>query len=145
MQMFLQNLSEFDSLDFINAGQKMFEANQVRYFVKFVFLEVLNQIDILDDSIKNFIINNCENKTYESHIINNVIFSRPKYIRLLRQYGILDNWFYNPQKKDIVLNLLISCVFRRHPDTDFGNIRTAYRNDPDSVSETSGHLAWLTN
>lgn len=37
------------------------------------------------------------------------------------------------------------CVFRRHPDTDFGNIRTAYRNYPDSVSETSGHLAWLTN
>lgn len=40
---------------------------------------------------------------------------------------------------------LDTCVFRRHPDTDFGNIRTAYRNDPDSVSETSGHLAWLTN
>ncbi len=39
---------------------------------------------------------------------------------------------------------LAACVFRRHPDTDFGNIRTAYWNYPDSVSETSGHLAWLT-
>ncbi len=108
VQMFMQNLSEFDSQDFINAGQKMFEAKQIRYFVKFVFLEVLNQIDILDESIKDFIINNCENKIYGNHIINNVIFSRPKYIRLLRQYGVLDKWFNNHQKKDIVFNLLIS-------------------------------------
>jgi PAS domain-containing protein len=37
------------------------------------------------------------------------------------------------------------CIFRQHPDTETGIIRTAYRNYPDSVSETSGHLAWLTN
>ena len=37
------------------------------------------------------------------------------------------------------------CVFRRHPDTDSGNIRTAYRNYPDSISGTSGHLVELTN
>jgi len=118
VQMFMQNLSEFDSQDFINAGQKMFEAKQVRYFVKFVFLEVLNQIDILDENIQNFIINNCENEIYGNHVINNVIFSRPKYIRLLRQYGILDKWFNNPQKKDIVFNLLISMS----PDYDIEDI-----------------------
>jgi len=106
VQMFMQNLSEFDNQDFINAGQKMFEAKQIRYFVKFVFLEVLNQIDILDENIKSFIIDNCENKIYGNHLINNVIFSRPKYIRLLRQYGFLDKWFNDPQKKEIVFNLL---------------------------------------
>jgi len=37
------------------------------------------------------------------------------------------------------------CVFRRHPDNDTGIIRTAYRNYPDTVSETSGHLVELTN
>ena len=108
VQMFMQNLSEFDSLDFINAGQKMFWAKHIRYFVKFVFLEILNQIDVLDENIQNFIINNCENETYGNHIVNYVIFSRPKYIRLLRQYGILDKWLNDPQKKDIVINLLIS-------------------------------------
>jgi hypothetical protein len=108
VQMFMQNLSEFDSQDFIKAGQRMFEANQIRYFVKFVFLEVLNQIDNLDENIQNFIVSNCENKNYGNHIINNVIFSRPKYIRLLRKYGILDKWFNNQSKKDIVLKLLVS-------------------------------------
>lgn len=118
VQMFMQNLSEFDSQDFINAGQKIFEAKQIRYFVKFVFLEILNQIDVLDENIQNFIINNCENEMYGDHIINNVIFSRPNYIRLLRQHGILDEWFNNPQKKDIVLNLLISM----RPDYDTNDI-----------------------
>lgn len=103
VQIFLQNLFEFDSQEFIDAGQKMFEAKQIRYFVKFVFLEVLNQIDILDENTRNFIVNNCENKIYGNHIINNVIFSRPKYIRLLRQSGVLDKWFNNPQKKILSL------------------------------------------
>lgn len=108
VQMFMQNLSEFDSQDFIEAGQKMFKAEQIRYFVKFVFLEVLNQVDIPDENIQNFVLNNCEDKIYGNHIINNVIFSRPKYISLLRQYGILDQWFNDPQKKDLVFKLLIS-------------------------------------
>lgn len=107
-QMFLQILSELDSQDFINAGKKMFESDQVRYFVKFVFLEVLNQIDVIDENIQNFVLNNCEDKRYGNHIINIVIASRPKYVRLLRQYGILDKWLNNSQKKDIVFNLLTS-------------------------------------
>lgn len=108
VQMFMQNLSEIDSHDFINAGKRMFEANQIRYFVKIVFFEVLNQIDNLDENIQNFILNNCENEKYGKHIINNVIFPRPKYIRLLRKYGILDKWFNNQSKKDIVLKLLVN-------------------------------------
>jgi hypothetical protein len=108
VQMFMQNLSEFDSQDFINAGHEMFESKQIRYFVKFVFLEILNQIDNPDENIQNFIVNNCENNIYNNHLINNVIFSRPKYIRMLRKYGILDKWFNNPSKKDIVLKLLVS-------------------------------------
>ena len=108
VQMFMQNLSEFDCQDFINAGQEMFEAKQIRYFVKFVFLEVLNQIDNPDENIQNFIVNNSENKIYNNPLINNVIFSRSKYIRLLRKYGILDKWFSNSSKRDIAFKLLVS-------------------------------------
>lgn len=108
VQMFMQNLFEIDSHDFITVGQKMFEAKQIRYFVKFVFFEVLNQIDKIDENIQNFIVNNCENESYGNHIINNVIFSKPNYIKLLRQCGILEKWFNTPSKKDIVINLLVS-------------------------------------
>lgn len=116
-QMFLQILSELDSQDFINAGKKMFESDQVRYFVKFVFLEVLNQIDVIDENIQKFVLNNCEDKRYGNHIINIVIASRPKYVRLLRQYGILDKWLNNSQKKDIVFNLL-TCISPNYESED---------------------------
>jgi hypothetical protein len=108
VQMFMQNLLEFDSQDFINVGKEMFETNKIRYFVKFVFLEILNQINNPDENIQNFIVSNCENEIYSNHLINTVVYSRPNYIRLLRQYGILDEWFKKPLKKDIVLNLLVS-------------------------------------
>ncbi|ANU09414.1 hypothetical protein BBH88_03360 [Planococcus antarcticus DSM 14505] len=108
VQMFMQNLYEFDSQDFINAGQRIFEAKQIRHFVKFVFLEVLNQIENPDENIKYFIVNNCENEIYNNPLINNVIYSRPKYIRLLREYGILDKWLNDPSKKELVIKLLVS-------------------------------------
>ncbi|NWL88482.1 hypothetical protein DMN77_12970 [Paenibacillus sp. 79R4] len=108
VQMLLQNLIEFDSQDFINAGQKMLASGQIRYSVKFVFFEVLNQWDVLDEDIKKYVVENCEDETYGAHIINDVIYSRPQYIRLLRDYGILDRWFKNPDKKDIVFNMIVS-------------------------------------
>jgi len=108
VQMFMESLSQLDTHKFIDAGQKMFKSDQIRYFFKYVFFEVLNQIDNIDENIEYFIINNCENETYGNHIINNVILSRPQYIRLLRKKGILDKSFNNPQKKDIVFDLLMS-------------------------------------
>ncbi len=108
VQMLLQNLIEFDSLDFLYAGQKMLTSEQIRYCVKFVFFELLNQLEDLDENIQNYIINSCEDETYGSHIINNVIYSRPQYIKLLRKRGILDKWFKSTEKRDLVFNLIIS-------------------------------------
>ncbi|MBT2287600.1 hypothetical protein J7E73_00320 [Paenibacillus albidus] len=108
VQMLLQNLIEFDSEDFLEAGQKIIASDQIRYSVKFVFFEILNQLDVIDGNIQGYIIENCENELYSEHIINNVVYSRPQYIRLLRNYGLLDKWFSDPEKKNIALNLLIS-------------------------------------
>ena len=35
---------------------------------------------------------------------------------------------------------LTGCVFRPDPDNHSGNIRTLFRNYPDSITGTSGHL-----
>lgn len=108
VQMLLQNLVEFDSLDFLNAGQKMLASEQIRYCVKFVFFELLNQLEDLDENIQNYIINSCEDEDYGPHLINNVIYSKPQYIKLLRKRGILDKWFESTEKRDLVFNLIIS-------------------------------------
>lgn len=108
VQMLMQNLIEYDSQDFLNAGQKILSSDQIRYCIKFIFFEVLNQLDVLDENIKSFIISNCEDGKYSKHIINNVIYSKTQYIRLLIGCNILDKWFDIPDKKDIVFNLLFS-------------------------------------
>ncbi|UDM71183.1 NACHT domain-containing protein [Vagococcus fluvialis] len=106
VQMFLEMLLEQDSNDFLIIGQKLFESDQIRYFVKFIFLEILNQIDLLDENIKKFILDKCEDKRYEVYLINNVYFGKPQYVRLLRKEGIFTEWLKESEKKQITFKLM---------------------------------------
>lgn len=108
VQMLLQNLIEFDSQDFLNAGLQMLTSDQVRFSVKFLFFEMLNQLDILDENIQNYIVDHCEDESYGKYLINNVMYSKPQYIRLLRDRDILNRWFDIPERKAIVFNLINS-------------------------------------
>lgn len=108
IQMFLEMLLEYDSCDFLEVGQEIFESDEIRYFVKFVFLEILNQIETLDGNIQGFILAKCEDELYENHLIKNVLITKPQYVRLLRQKGVLNKWFNEPERKEFVFNLLES-------------------------------------
>lgn len=108
IQMFLEMLLEYDSWDFLEVGQKIFETVKIRYFIKFVFLEILNQVEFLDENIQRFILDKCEDKLYEKHFIRSVFMTKPQYVRLLRKEGFLDKWFEDSERKEIVFNLLES-------------------------------------
>lgn len=108
IQMFLEMLLEYDSWDFLEVGQKIFETDKIRYFIKFVFLEVLNQVEFLDENIQRFILDKCEDKLYEKHFTRSVFMTKPQYVRLLRKEGFLDKWFEDSERKEIVLSLLES-------------------------------------
>lgn len=114
VQMFLQNVLEYDSSDFILIGQKMLILDNIRYYVKYVFYEILGQIREPDDNILQFIIDNCENEIYGNYLLNNAIFSRKQYISILRNQGVLERWYSEPEKKVVVFNLLQSIT----PDLD---------------------------
>lgn len=108
VQMLMEKLLEFESHDFLDMGQKLFESKEVRYFIKFVFIEVLNQIEILDSAIQDFILDKCEDEMWSSYVINNVVFAKPQYVRTLREGGLLEKWFADSEKKKTVFNLLAS-------------------------------------
>lgn len=108
VQMFLQNLLEYDSSDFILVGEKMLISDNIRYYVKYVFYEILGQIREPDNNILQFIIDNCENEIYGNYLLNNAIFSRKQYITILSNQGILERWYSEPEKKVVVFNLLKS-------------------------------------
>lgn len=114
VQMFLQNLLEYDSSDFLLIGEKMLSSDGIRYYVKYVFYETLGQIQEPDDNIIQFVLDNCENEIYGKYLLDNVIFLRKQYITILRNQGVLERWYSEPKKKVLVFNLLQSIT----PDLD---------------------------
>lgn len=108
VQMFLQNILEYDSADFIRAGEEMLLSDSIRYYVKFIFYEILGQISEPDENIVQFIIDNCENEVYGKYLLNNVIYSKKQYVAILRNHGILDRWYQDLGKKEKVFHLLQS-------------------------------------
>ncbi|MCI8862816.1 MAG: hypothetical protein HFI20_10090 [Lachnospiraceae bacterium] len=108
VQMFLQNILEYDSADFIRAGEAILLSDNIRYYVKFVFYEILGQILEPDENVIQFIIANCENEVYGKYLLNNVIYSKKQYIAILRNHDILDRWYQDIDRKENVFNLLQS-------------------------------------
>lgn len=74
VQMFLQDILEYDSHDFLLAGEEMVLSDNIRYYVKHIFYEILGQVGEPDDNIISFILANCENDIYGNYLINNSTF-----------------------------------------------------------------------
>lgn len=108
IQMFLQNLLECSSGDFIQAGKAMLESPQVRYYVKFLFYELLGQIQEPDEVIRDFILENCEEEPYAEKLISQVFMGNHGMIHVLLKEGILQKWYEDPDKKEQIFVLLRS-------------------------------------
>lgn len=59
VQMFLQNLLEYDSGAFLDAGIQMVESLQIRFYVKYVFYEIMRQVSEPDEKIIEYIKQEC--------------------------------------------------------------------------------------
>ena len=108
IQMFLQNILELDSNDFLLIGEKILTSNNIRYYVKHIFYEILRQIEEPDKNITQFILTNYENNIFGNYLMKNTILGKKQYISILMAHGILEQWYLKTEKKDIVFNLLYS-------------------------------------
>lgn len=108
VQMFLQNLLEFDSAVFIEAGKKILQSDETRYYVKSVFYEILGLINRADENINQFIMEKCEEKQDIDYLVNNVIAGNRIYITLLREKGVLEKWMQDEKRKNVVCFLYTS-------------------------------------
>jgi hypothetical protein len=103
-QMLMQSILEYSSEDFLDFGLRLQESCNVRYYIKYLFYEILAQITDIDDNIKQFIIENHNSEM----LLNIVIYGRKQYIKILREEGILDSWYKEAEYKNRVFDLLIS-------------------------------------
>lgn len=108
VQMFLQNLLEYDSGDFLAAGIQMLESMQIRFYVKYVFYEIMRQVYEPDVKIVEYIKRECLDESRGDYFVNNVVCGKRAYITILRESGILEQWFSDKKKKSTVFVLLKS-------------------------------------
>lgn len=124
LQLLLEMLLEGDSKDFLNLGTELIKSDAVRYSFKFVFYEMLNQIDFSDCNINEFILENLENEI----IINNVILNNPLFIKLLWDKGILDKWISEGKNINLILTVIHDIIIS---------------NSDVSVEFIETHLEWI--
>ena len=108
VQMFLQSVLEADSGDFIQVGEQMLLSDHIRYYVKYLFYEIMGQIEEPDDNITQFVLDNCEHRIYGEYLLYNTILGKKQYVSVLRDQGILERWYLQPERKEAVFNLLAS-------------------------------------
>jgi hypothetical protein len=108
VQLFMQQLLESSEQDFLNAGNAIIKSKNIRFNLKYVFLEVLSVIETPSEFILQYVIGQLMDKNWGKHIENNVIKGRSKYVNALQKQGILDEWIMQSEKKATVMELLAS-------------------------------------
>lgn len=108
VQMFFQNLFEYDSADFLAAGIKMLESEKIRFYVKYVFYEILGEITNPDKKINEYVLKECKIENKWEYFVNNVVCGNRDYVVLLRESGILNQWYNDDKKKNLVFVILRS-------------------------------------
>ena len=108
LQMFMQNLLDYDNSYFLQAGKQLIESEKTRYYIKFVFYEILGQIENPDEAIEEFIVEYCDHELYGKYLLNNVIYGKSQYVGILLHNGVLMKWLEKENHKNIVFRLLES-------------------------------------
>lgn len=106
--MFLEDLHDINTKDFIKIGKELLQSYNIRFYIKYVFFEVLGQIEEIDSEIENFILEFYNNEIYSKHIINSVIQYNIQYVKILLKNGILDKWIVDDTKIELCISLLRS-------------------------------------
>lgn len=108
VQMLLQNLLENNSGDFIKAGNAIIESSNVRYYIKYVFYEILREIDKPDYCIENYVLKACKDVSKREPMLENVVYGHYIYVAALVNNGIMEQWFSDEKMKSTVFWLLRS-------------------------------------
>lgn len=137
IQMFLQNLLEYDSADFLSAGNAMLESDQVRFYVKYVFYEILGEIAEPDKRITEYVLEKCEDEYVWEYFLNHIFMGHRAYITILRDNGILEKWFSDEKKKKRVFFLLKS-ISPNLEEKDVAFIRKYALKNKEDDNEFSG-------
>lgn len=108
LQMLFENLLDFDMDLFIDIGKELIQNVEVRFYMKYVFLEVLGQAESISNNAHSFLVESLNTPYWRTHIIDAVLMGHPTFVRFLVQEGYVSAWLMSEQDRDTGYMLLRS-------------------------------------
>ena len=108
LQMLLEIILDDDIKLFLKIGEMLLEKDNIRYYNKYLFFEILGQYNMKNELIDEYILNNVNHEIFGNEIYSSCIFRKIYFIELLINNGILDEWYNDSSNKNKVFNLLSS-------------------------------------
>lgn len=131
VQMFLQNLLEYDSSEFLAAGDEMLASNQMRFYMKYVFYEILRQIKEPDETTEEYLLKKWKDSGIWKYIVNEVYTGNHRYVKMLREHGTLDEWMTDEERRTVVFQLLESVSMELDEYDSVWIQKYAFQNEED--------------
>lgn len=135
VQIFLQQLAEISEEDFLEVGKELLEQTNIRYSLKYVFLELLSQINFPEPLTLEFVLSLLKKDEWKMPTINTVIRGKKVYITRLIENGVLAEWM-DDNDQEIVINLCASLA----PDYDEDVVTFIKKY----ALENDSHRNWIT-
>lgn len=118
VQMLFQQLQEIWAEKFLGMGEMLLNSESIRFNLKYVFIEILSQIEQPDQDIFLLVKKYIQNPEWQIHFLDGVVLGKKQYLIFLRDVGVLDTWMESEELQDQVIRLYASIS----PDFDNADI-----------------------
>ncbi|MFD1068276.1 hypothetical protein [Oceanobacillus locisalsi] len=115
LQMLLENLLNDDIDYFIDVGVELINSKDIRFYMKYVFFEVLGQTESVTFKVKTFLKEYINISHWKSHLLDIVFAKHPTFIKLLIQEGFITKWL-NSEDERVTAMMLLGSVNSKMPD-----------------------------
>lgn len=108
LQMLLENLLDYDMDDFVDVGIELIHSENIRFYMKYVFLEVLGQAESINSKVEAFLKEYTNSDYWRNHLLDAVFINHPIFIKFLIREGYINTWLDCEQDRELALLLLRS-------------------------------------
>ncbi|CDA10181.1 hypothetical protein [Intestinibacter bartlettii] len=92
IQMLLQIIQEVDFDLFVKLGHQILDSNKVRFFMKYLYLEVLSQSNDITKPLENLLNKYLKNERYKNDFLDTVFMNHPVFVLHLISNGTIKLW-----------------------------------------------------
>ena len=141
IQMLFQNLLDYDMNKLISIGRELLQNDEIRFYMKYVFLEVLGQAEAINQCAELFLKEYLNISYWKNHIMDVVFISHPTFIKFLIHEGYIPMWLKSEQDRDIGFMLLRS-VDTAIPDEITTHLYPLAFKDAETDNKIFSTLCW---